>query len=105
MKDQNAAKNSGIGQNASLALSVISAEESVRLPIDELLFRLKTSLSGLTSPEAENRLEIYGPNELAKRKKRTAIVEFLLHFRSPLTYLILVVAEPVLLEATPLSRF
>jgi Mg2+-importing ATPase len=67
----------------------ISAEELLGLPIDELLHRLETSLNGLASQEAERRLEVYGRNELARKKKRAAIVEFLLHFKSPLIIILL----------------
>ncbi len=65
-------------------------EELLSIPIDELLTRLNTSLSGLSSEEAEKRLKIYGYNELAKRKKRTAIVNFLFHFRNPLVIILLI---------------
>jgi len=67
----------------------MSSEELLRLPINELLLRLGTSQSGLTCQEAEGRLKTYGYNELAKRKERTAVVEFLLHFRSPLVIILL----------------
>src|SRR3989304_9717620 len=68
----------------------ISAEELLGLPIDEILTRLETSLNGLSSQEAERRLEVYGRNELARKKKRAAIVEFLWHFRSPLIIILLI---------------
>jgi len=67
-----------------------STEELLSLPTDELLACLNTSMSGLSSEEAEERLGIYGYNELAKRKKRTAIVDFLSHFRSPLIIILLI---------------
>jgi Mg2+-importing ATPase len=67
-----------------------STSEILTLPIDELLSRLKTSLSGLSSDEAEARLKIFGYNELAKRKKRTALIEFLSHFKSPLLIILLI---------------
>jgi len=70
--------------------SVMSPEELLSLPIDELLARLGSSFSGLSSQEVESRIEIYGRNELAKRKKRAAVVEFLLHFRSPLVIILAV---------------
>ncbi|MEM3403235.1 MAG: magnesium-translocating P-type ATPase [Nitrososphaeria archaeon] len=66
-----------------------TTEELLTLPTDELLARLNTSLSGLKSEEAEKRIGIYGYNELAKKRKRTAIVNFLSHFRSPLTIILL----------------
>jgi Mg2+-importing ATPase len=59
------------------------------LSVDDLLARLKSSQSGLASQEAENRLKIYGHNELAKRKERIVIVEFLLRFKSPLVIILL----------------
>lgn len=71
---------------------VIGAEEFLFLPIDELLLRLNASRYGLSSQEVEARLQIYGRNELARRKKRTAIVEFLFHFRSPLIIILLLAA-------------
>jgi Mg2+-importing ATPase len=66
-----------------------STEELLELPVDELITRLNTSQSGLTSREATNRLETYGYNELAKRKKRTDIVKFLFHFSNPLIIILL----------------
>ncbi len=47
-------------------------------------------MSGLSSEEAEERLRIFGFNELAKRRKRAAIVEFLSHFRSSLVIILLI---------------
>jgi Mg2+-importing ATPase len=67
-----------------------STEELLSLPTEELFARLNTSLSGLSSEEAEERLRIYGYNELAKKKKRTAIVNFLSHFKSPLIIILLI---------------
>jgi len=69
--------------------STTSTEEVLGLPTDELLLCLGTSHSGLPSQEAEARLTVYGPNEIAKRKKRTALVAFLLRFRSPLVIILL----------------
>jgi len=69
--------------------STTVAEDLVSMPIDSALVQLGTSHSGLTSEEAQKRLNIYGHNEIAKRKKRTTIVEFLLHFRSPLVIILL----------------
>ncbi len=68
----------------------LTVEESLSLPVDELLSLLGSSLSGLSSEEAETRLTVYGYNELAKRKKRAAVVEFLLYFRSPLGVILLI---------------
>ncbi len=49
--------------------------------IDEVLTSLNSSPSGLTAAEAQARLAKYGPNELAERKKKTALMMFLDQFR------------------------
>ncbi|MEM2118120.1 MAG: magnesium-translocating P-type ATPase [Candidatus Bathyarchaeia archaeon] len=87
MKNQNVERLS-VSQVSSWALP--STEELLSLPIDELLARLNTSMSGLSSEEVEERLRTYGYNELAKRKKRTDIINFLSHFRSPLIIILLI---------------
>lgn len=89
MKDINTFKKAGVSETSSWAQSTMDTEELLGLPIEDLFVHLNTSQSGLTSQEAESRLEIYGYNELAKRKKRTAIAEFLSHFRSPLIIMLL----------------
>ena len=52
-----------------------------------------TSSQGLSSQEAERRLRIYGTNELARKKKRAAVVSYLLHFKSPLILVLLAAAS------------
>jgi len=89
MKARNILEEASANAGSSRAQSMTSTEELLGLPIDELFVRLNTSQAGLRSQEAESRLEIYGYNELAKRKKRTAVVEFLSHFRSPLIIILL----------------
>ena len=69
---------------------MLSAEEVLSLPTNELLSRLNTSQTGLTSEEAEKRLEIYGRNEFAKKKKRAAIFNFLSRFKSPLVIILMI---------------
>ena len=61
----------------------------MELSADQLLAKLDTSRSGLTSEEVGRRLKTYGPNELAKRKRRTAAVEFLVHLGNPLVIILL----------------
>jgi Mg2+-importing ATPase len=87
MKGQNI-ERMGTSEVSSWALP--TTEELLSLPTDVLLARLNTSLYGLSSEEAEKRLKIYGYNEIAKRKKRTAIVNFLYHFKSPLIIILLI---------------
>jgi Mg2+-importing ATPase len=65
-------------------------EEILTLPIEELLKRLKTSLNGLSSKDVEERLKLFGYNELVKKRKRLAIISFLSHFKSPLVIILLI---------------
>jgi len=87
MKRQNQEK---LGGNEISGWVLPSIEESLTLPAQELLSRLNTSLLGLSSEEAEERLRIYGYNEIVKKKKRIVIVDFLSHFKSPLIIILLV---------------
>lgn len=69
---------------------MLSNEEILGLPIEEILTRLGTSESGLSSEEVKKRLEAQGPNELARREKRTAAVKFLSNFKNPLVIILLI---------------
>ena len=68
---------------------IIASPELLTLPQGDLLSRLETNEQGLTAEEAERRLETYGYNEVATRKRRAAVVEFILQFRSPLVLILL----------------
>ncbi|MBM5805203.1 MAG: magnesium-translocating P-type ATPase [Candidatus Verstraetearchaeota archaeon] len=68
----------------------MSTESMLSLPSEELLSLLETSEEGLTVEEAQRRLETYGLNELAKRKRRTSLLQFILHFSSPLVLILLI---------------
>ena len=68
----------------------LTSQESVGLPIEELISRLKTSPQGLTSDKATELLEVYGRNELAREHKHSALKEFLTHFKSPLVIILLI---------------
>ena len=72
------------------AQPLMSAEELLSRPIDELMANLNTSSAGLSSEEAARRLEVYGRNELAKKKKRAAIINFLSRFKSPLVIILMI---------------
>ncbi len=71
------------------AMTSDSTEELLRLPIDEVLSRLNSSNTGLSSSEATRRLGTYGPNELEVRKRRTAIAGLLSHLRDPLVIILI----------------
>ncbi|MEM1555176.1 MAG: HAD-IC family P-type ATPase, partial [Desulfurococcaceae archaeon] len=84
----------GIGQAALgrgfVEVVLPSISNVLTLPVDVLLDRLGSSLSGLSSEEVERRLKVFGYNEVARRRKRSLIIEFLYHFRNPLTIILLI---------------
>ena len=81
-----------VKENVPQAQPPVTTEEVLTLPASELLSRLETSPQGLSSGEAERRLSIYGTNELARKLKRSGIISFLLHFKSPLILILLAAA-------------
>ncbi len=59
----------------------------------EILFeKFQTSPSGLSEQEAQKRLDEYGFNEAARKKKRTLVIQFILKFFHPLVGLLVVIA-------------
>ena len=81
-----------VKENVPLAQPPVTTEEVLTLPANELLSRLETSQQGLSSEEADRRINVYGTNELARKLKRSGIVSFLLHFKSPLILILLAAA-------------
>ena len=82
-------------QNRKRPLSganLISAEEIISLPSGEVLSRLGTSATGLTTEEVERRLETYGSNEIAKKERGLILIEFLSHFKNPLVIILIIAA-------------
>jgi Mg2+-importing ATPase len=85
-------KNSAKEENAEEMLGgaqFLSNEEIMCTPVEDVLSRLGSSQSGLHSEQAVKLLEVYGRNEVAKRKKRTAVGRFLLNFKNPLVIILL----------------
>ena len=72
------------------AQATLSTDETLMLPVIEIFSRLKATSSGLSSQEAEERLETYGRNELARKKKSAAIINFLSRFKSPLVIILMI---------------
>ena len=70
----------------------VNAGEIMTLSTDEFLAKMETSATGLSSEEAAKRLETYGTNEVARGKKRSGVIEFLMHFRSPVTLILIISA-------------
>ena len=85
------AKNQTVNRTAAAA-EQISTQEILSLSPEDLFQRLGTSTGGLTSAEAQKRLDTYGSNEVARNAKRSALIEFLSHFKSPVTIILIVAA-------------
>jgi H+-transporting ATPase len=69
------------------SLGSITPSEEKDLPVAELLKRLSTTDKGLSASEATKRLQQYGANEIAE-KKRSPIVAFLRYFWGPIPWMI-----------------
>ena len=82
--------NSLNDKSVAMVQPLLSSEDMVRLPVEELLARLKASPQGLSSEQAIDRIEFYGRNELAREHEHHVIKEFLLHFKSPLVIILLI---------------
>jgi len=63
------------------------ADELTELPLSQLLAELHSSVAGLTAIEALERLQHYGPNEIAERH-RNPVLEFLGYFWAPIPWMI-----------------
>jgi len=87
-----ALQNSNNPNNKSAVATqpLLTSEDMVSLPIEELMARLKVSPQGLSSEQVTERLEVYGRNELAREHQHHALKEFLLHFKSPLVIILLI---------------
>ena len=66
---------------------IIDAQEAKKRSIDDLFASLTTGKNGLSSAEAERRLQVYGPNEVAEKKKNP-LIQFLLNFWGPIQWMI-----------------
>lgn len=55
-----------------------------------VLAKLDTNQNGLTTAEAEDRLEKYGKNTLKEKEKESELKKFLLQFTEPLTVLLII---------------
>ncbi|HVP26132.1 MAG TPA: magnesium-translocating P-type ATPase [Candidatus Bathyarchaeia archaeon] len=71
-------------------LAQMCNEEILCMPIEDVLSKLNSSQSGLTSEEARKLLDVYGRNEVARKKRRAGVFGFALRFRNPLVVILLV---------------
>jgi P-type Mg2+ transporter len=79
-------KNSN-GQRASDLLRDAAAGET-----PEVLQRLNTSLTGLSEAEAAERLEVFGPNEVAQERRHEWLHRLWIAVRNPLVILLTILA-------------
>ncbi len=69
--------------------TTINAQEILSLQGTQLLEKLGTSTAGLTKEEAEKRLEQYGANTVTGQSKTPVVLDFLSHFKNPITIILL----------------
>ena len=62
------------------------------IPISDLLQQLQTTPQGLSSRDAQNRLEFYGANLLKAKKRTDSLTLFLNQFKSPIIVILLFAA-------------
>jgi magnesium-transporting ATPase (P-type) len=55
----------------------------------QTLSALKTTLAGLSETDVNERLTVFGPNQLPEPKRRNVLLRFLLHFHNILIYVLL----------------
>jgi P-type Mg2+ transporter len=63
--------------------------ESARVDIAAALQKLSTKTNGLTANEAQARLRKYGPNEIAKEKRKSLLMRLVSNVKNPLVILLM----------------
>jgi H+-transporting ATPase len=66
---------------------VINADEAKKKSLEELLKKISSNKKGLSSSQARQRLQKYGPNEISE-KKVNPLIKFLKYFWGPMPWLI-----------------
>ncbi len=69
----------------------IKSNEAKELSVDEIYSRLSSNKNGLTSQEANNRLQKFGRNEIPEKKK-SPFLKFLTNFWGPIPWMIEIAA-------------
>ena len=62
--------------------------EKARADTDTVLRELESRLDGLSQAEADSRLKQYGPNEIAREKRQSALMRLLSNVKNPLVLLL-----------------
>jgi H+-transporting ATPase len=70
-----------------MSQGLLTTEEAKKTNVDELLSKLSASKDGLSSSEAQKRLQQYGPNEI-QEKKANPLKKFLGYFWGPIPWMI-----------------
>jgi len=76
-------------KNEDLSISRKLAE-SAQADVPTVLQQLHTKLDGLNEAESKYRLKQYGPNEIAKEKRKSVLIRLVSNFKNPLVILLLV---------------
>jgi P-type Mg2+ transporter len=79
----------GVSEKMTQIADLTSASS---LPADMLLQKYDSSVKGISEKEAGRRIGIYGPNETARKKKRTIVFQFVSKFFSPMVMVLGVIA-------------
>jgi H+-transporting ATPase len=87
LKQERKLSSRGIG----LEKTSIGTEDAQKAETDDLIQHLSSSLKGLSSAEAQKRLQQYGPNALPE-KKVNPLLEFLSYFWGPIPWMIEIAA-------------
>ncbi|MCW4046320.1 MAG: plasma-membrane proton-efflux P-type ATPase [Candidatus Bathyarchaeota archaeon] len=66
---------------------VLSTEQAKKVAVDELLSKLSATKDGLSTAQANERLQQYGPNEIPE-KKENPVLKFLSYFWGPIPWMI-----------------
>ena len=69
---------------------LISKPDIISLEVKDVLQKVGTSERGLSSNEANERLDKYGTNDVAGKKKKSSAVRFVSYLLDPLTLILLI---------------
>jgi len=86
-----AVKNNRFGTSGGQKPQILDFDY-VSAPVEVVFEKLNTSAKGLSEAEAGERLEKYGYNEPARKKKRTILFQILSKFLNPLVIVLLIIA-------------
>ena len=75
--------------------------ESAQAEGAAVLQRLHTEANGLTAEEARARLKQYGPNEIAREKRKSVLMRLISNVKNPLVILLLALGPGVLPDGGP----